>query len=492
MARVATEKVAQGMSVSHGFAEEAWALVQDYINEYSYTLGISGTYNAEIEFDPNLTMKPWTAVLPEAPDFPEAPDINDDYVMPDIPSRPEISMPSAPTLADHQIPDFTSDITIPEFTETLPEVDVEPIQEADVIAMFGFITGDYTPRISELLAILMDRIVNGGTGLPADVEEDIWDRNLERDEQALQDSVDAIAAQWSKMNFSLPDGALANELLALNNNYNNNRQTTSREISIKQAELEQTNINESLKLYAAIEQAFNTVIVQYISAASDAMRAAVETSVSIYNSVVQYYRLLIEMYLAKLSKYKELITARMADVEVYKALIEGTVAAIAADDNKVKLYVAQIEAQDTKLKAYETELRGTLAQIEIIKAWLDVGKTRMELFSAETSALVNRYNAQLDGFKTEALAWTAENDTMIKEKDISLRSQVAVIESDLRVAEIQQNHWKAAIDADIQKMSTLTQVAAQIVAGALAAAHVSASVSDQDSTSESHQYNYQG
>lgn len=475
---IAESKVADGIATAKDFANDAWGIIQTYIDDYTFTQQSGGSYDAEITLDPGLTLEPFSILAPTVPDFPAAPNISDSYVTPDNPSKPDISMPSRPTLKDHEIPAFTSNVDIPQFTDTLPDVSLNPIQEADIKALFGFLIGGYEPQISEIKAILMDRIINGGTGLPADIEDDIWNRNLERDQQALQDGIDAMNAQWSKLNFSLPDGALADSITHLNNEYVNKRLDTSRDIAIEQARLEQTNINEALKLVAMIEEAFNNVIVAYVNAASNAMRVAAESSVAIFNSMVQYYNLLIEIYNAKLAKYRELMNARLADVEVYKAEVEGVGKAIEADKNKVQVYVAQIEAETTKLQAYEAELKGVLAQIETIRAWLDVGRSRMDTYAVKTKALTDRYAAELDGFRTQTQAWSTEHTFKLGDKELSLKEQVSEIDADLRVAEIQQRRWLSGVEKDLEKMKALTQVGAHIVAGALAAAHTSASVSE--------------
>lgn len=482
---IANDKVATGMNNAQAFAEQAWGIIQSYINEYSYTTQTGGAYDSEIVLDPTLTLEPFNLLAPNIPDFPSTPIINDNFVMPDVPSRPDIDLPSRPALKDHVIPDFNSSVGVPQFTSTLPDVVLEPIQEADIKALFGFLVAGYQPQISEIKGILLDRIINGGTGLPADVEAEIWNRNLERDQQALQDGIDAAAAQWSKLNFSLPDGALADSLMHMNNEYVNKRLDTSRDVAIKQAEMEQVNVNTALSLVASIEAAFNSVIVQYVNAASNAMRVAAESSVLIFNSMVQYYNLLIEIYKAELAKYRELMNARLADVEIYKTTVEAVGKAIDADDSKIKIYVAEIQAEVTKLGVYETEIKGILAQVETIKAWIDIGRVRMDTYSAETRALSTRYAGELDGFRTTTQAWSTEQTAKVGEKDISLREQVAEMDVDIRVAQIQQNRWITQMTADVEKMKALTGVGSHVVAGALAAAHTSASVSEGYTEGES-------
>lgn len=473
--------VKNGMSQASQFAEDAWQLVQNYVTNTAYTAFSSLSFGpVDIFFDPALSSKPLTSEMPEYPNFPEVPEIEDNFVMPDLPSKPQTDLPNAPVLADHTIPDFVSDVVLPQFTDVFPAVNLTPIEEVNIKSLFSFLTFDYTPQLSELHDILLDRIVNGGTGLPANIEDEIWNRNLERDQQALQDSVDDVTNQWAKMNWTLPDGLLASSILALNTEYANKRLDASREIAIKQAELEQVNINESLKLFAAIEEAYNGIMVQYINAAANALKTATDVAVALYNTTVQYYNLLLDVYKAKITVYQSLVEVKKVEADVYTATIAGIGQAIAADEAKVNVYVAEISAEEAKLKAYETELRGIIAHIEAIKTWLDIGKTRMDLFAAETRALTERFSSQVDGYKTEVLAWSSENDNSLKEKDISLREQIAEWDIRLKEYEFLMRDKEQETNIALEKMKTLTGVGAHIVAGALAASNVNAYISESE------------
>lgn len=475
--------VKDGFRQSSDYAADAWALVQAYTISQAYTAFHSLSFGpVNIELDPALTTEVIPGTLPSVPDFPETPIIEDSFSMPDIPASPVVSLPTEPTLKEYTIPDFSSDIGIPQFTETLPEINLTPIQEIDVKNLFSFLMEGYKPQLSEIKDLLISRVLDGGTGLNADVETAIWNRNLERDQQALQDAVDVVSSQWTKMNFSLPDGLLSGQLALINNEYVNKRLDTSREVAIKQAELEQTNVNAALQLIVQIENAYNSVIVQYAQVGTAAMKTAADVSVELYNTTVQYYNLLIEVYKSKAEVFKTLVNSRLTEAEVYKAKVDGIGKAIDAENSKIQLYLAQISAEDTKLKAYATELQGIIAKIDATKAWLDVGKTRMELFATETRALTEKYNGQIEGYKTLALATNSTNESKVREKDINLREQIAEWDIRLKEYEFLMRDKEQETNVALEKLRTLTGVGAQVVAGALAASHASATIGEQTQT----------
>ncbi len=483
----AGELVTNKFSSAQSFAQDAYTLIQSYVNQIM-SIGTAALEAPEITVIGGSETTPISLAVPTLPsNYPTAPTINDNFVFPDPVAKPDISMPTRPTTKDYDIPIFSSDVDVPQFTDTLPAIDLDPIEEADVMTLIGLLTDNYRPQLSEVKELLLERIREGGTGLPADVEDDIFNRNLERDEQVLQDAMDSVSEEWAKMGFTLPDGMLANQIAAIQQEYLNARLTTSRDISIKQAELEQTNINKAFELCVSIEASYNNALVGFANAAANGMRVAGEVSVQLYNSYVNYYNLLIESYKAKSDVYKTMMQAKLVDAEVYKAQVAGISAAIGAEESKVKMYATEVSAETEKLKAYEMELRGVMAQIETIKAWLDVGKTRMEVFSVECKSINDKYSAEIEGYKAQVQAWSAEADRQTKDKDISLREQIAEIDGLLKAADINIKNYEWAVNIQVEKMKTLSNIGAHIVAGALAAAHAQASVSDGVSQSTTYE-----
>lgn len=79
--------------------------------------------------------------------------------------------------------------------------------------------------------------INNGKGLPVAVEQQIWDRARQRDTQEAlrleQEAIDGYAARG----FSLPPGALAARILAVQQAASEKSSQTNRDVAIKQAEI---------------------------------------------------------------------------------------------------------------------------------------------------------------------------------------------------------------------------------------------------------------
>lgn len=96
------------------------------------------------------------------------------------------------------------------------------------------------------------------------IEDTIIDREVERALQTHKDTLDNIAAEWSKRGFTLPNTNLLAALSMAEIDYANKRMTMSRDVTIKNWELTDANTKfyvklvhdlkmEALKTIAAVE-----------------------------------------------------------------------------------------------------------------------------------------------------------------------------------------------------------------------------------------------
>ena len=138
---------------------------------------------------------------------------------------------------------------------------------ADQLAQFF---ADYYPLASdafdEAQTWLVDAITNGGTGIPAAIENQIWQRARER---VLTDGLaaeDTIATGFAAKNYSLPAGAMTKQILQIRLKAQGALGEQSTSIAVKQAELEIENIR------FAIEQAIASRTMA-MNAAADYIRA---------------------------------------------------------------------------------------------------------------------------------------------------------------------------------------------------------------------------
>lgn len=108
-------------------------------------------------------------------------------------------------------------------------------------------------------------LTQGGTGLSAFVEDQIWQRERDRlQDEALQGE-EEVAAQWAARRYPLPPGAAAHQILLVRQNLRDNLAKSSREVAIKQAEMELENVRFALSTAIDVRKASIQASLDYMA-----------------------------------------------------------------------------------------------------------------------------------------------------------------------------------------------------------------------------------
>lgn len=475
------------------FAHGAYDLAVGYLDElHDYVVGSIDTTPPTISVDipTSITIDPsLSAEIPEAPPDSAYPTLPADVTMNayDFPTRPTYTMPTAPTLSDIAIPEFIEG-TIREITADLPAVDFTA-PGVPTISTFDVPLSDL---INVMRQKLTDNIENGGTMLNPDVEADIWNRDRERRDQLLQDTIDKAVAQWAKLGFELPDGLLAGQLLAINNEYMNKDIDVSRDIAIKQAELEQQGMFKSIELGSALEHFILQSGNEYANRALQAMKSTADVTIEIYKQRVTQYNAMLEQFKADVEAFKASIQAEISRAEAYKAHIQGLQAVVQIDESKVKLYTSHIAAITSMVELYNTEVKAVATQYEAERSKIEAYKSNVQAYIAKVEGVTKKYLAEMEGFKSYVTAWSASAESQTKLTDLRVRGEIAELEATMKAWEVQEKILTQNVSLKLEALKTLAQTASTLAAGSLSAVH--ASLSDTSSmgvmTSTSHNYSY--
>jgi hypothetical protein len=118
----------------------------------------------------------------------------------------------------------------------------------------------------EAMAWLQNTIVNGGTGIPAEVENQIWQRYRDSIVRSGLQAQNSAYADFAARGFPLPPGALAARLDGIRTENMTKIAESARDIAIKQIEVEIENIKFAVK--TAIDARLEA-----LKAAADYLRA---------------------------------------------------------------------------------------------------------------------------------------------------------------------------------------------------------------------------
>jgi hypothetical protein len=225
-----------------------------------------------------------------------------------------------------------------------------------------------TPYVSTLLSALKDKletdILVGSTGLSLGIEQEIYDRESERDRLELADTMDRIAVRWAESGFTLPDGILTAQTSMADVTYQNQRLDKSRKIAEDSFKTAVENTRFTIEQASKLED-----ILMRFNTSDNEMK--IKAATAILQSGIQIFEALIKEKLANVDLYK-------AEAQAYEANANA-LGAIARVD------VAYFEAQagynaaraNVSLKEIEMQIKQLEVQLsinaEIAKAIADVG-----------------------------------------------------------------------------------------------------------------------
>jgi hypothetical protein len=368
---------------------------------------------------------------------PDAPGIDISFDLPDL----VVDLPAAPQLLSLSVSPFGG-ITIPTLDVTIPELTIDSPSIREYTPGAQYTSG----LLTALKAKLQDIIENGGTGLAPDVENAIWDRGREREARSLRNSLDQLDRDTEQMGFALPPGVYHDSRLKLITEGEANDRGTSREIMIKQAELEQSNVNHALDASIQLEGQLINYTNQVEQRFFDSCRYATEAGVSIYNAKVQAYAAFVDAFKARIAVYEATIRGELAKVDAYKAQVEAEQAKAEVNRALVESYKVQIDAALSNVEIFK-------ARVGAIQAKADIEKTKIEIFGEQVKAYgarVNAYTAGVEGFRATIQAEATKQDAFkakVEAYSARVGAATALIDGRIKAFEAQVSAKSAEYDA---------------------------------------------
>lgn len=466
------EQVAAAFSAATNYAESAKSSLTGFTNALNTSIYAPPTINVTW----NAIAPPSLPDIPDAPTMPtivftapdgepldlvlETPDIViDDFVEPDpsltIPTAPTVTygtvptvpavedvvVPTAPTLAVVDTPTFLSLNTISFGGIDLHEDFLANLESIPALTLvpptpYSYARGpEYASALlNDLKATLASRL-SGGTGLSNAVEQAIWDRARDRETKlALANEAD-ISRAAEALGYELPSGVLTAQLREAQKNYYDKLSELSRDVAVKQAELEQENLRQTIDAGMRLEAQLIDYSYKLESLSFENAKAYAENALQIYNGAIDEYRALLGSYQVYATSYKTIIDAELAKVEVYRAQLQGEQAKADINRTLVEQYKAQVEAglaqveiyraqvgaaqtlvqlEEAKIsaageqiKAYVAQVNAETAKVEAYKASVQAEATKVEMFKTKADAFSAKVGAQAERAKAELARYNA-------------------------------------------------------------------------------------
>jgi hypothetical protein len=377
---------------------------------------------------PTLTVAPpaWSN-----PDTPTADSITPPGDMPavnqvTVPTPPTVTLPTPPTLDNIAIPSPPS-TTLPVFDTELPSMTI------DYPAPFAWGEPPYNSDIwADLLAKVLDGIRNGGTGLDAAVEAEIYQRLLDRQQDENERLYNEANDYFAARGFTLPPGALSGRLNEINQQVSRNNSAASREITINQAELAQKNTHFIIDKGAQLEGMLREFYTSNTNRLFEVNRYTAQNAIDIYNAMVEQHNGCIRAYEAEAKVYEARVRAAMTEIEIFKGQVEAASVTADVQKNLVDIYKSQLSAAETQMNLFVAEMNGARIASEI-------EMTKLEQFKLETQA----YIARLDGEKAKFSLY----ETQVKAEEAKARTYGEQV----RAYAVEVDAAKAQLDVQIRQ-----------------------------------------
>lgn len=350
--------------------------------------------------------------------------------------------------------------------------------------------------------------------------------------------IEASKMEIEQIRFLVQQGMALEQLTT---NIFNNVANRLFEVARFNAESQMSVFNAQIAFFNAQNESFKVLSDVYRIKLDGAIAklTAYKTAVDAQAAVGQINEQYVQVYKAKMD-------AVLSNVEVYKALVQG--ASVRADVIKnqfdayradVQAYSEQINAEKVKVEAYEAQIRGETSKaglfdaqarayastiqgvqakanvkgqqiqlkMEAARVWIGKYQADLEAYKAELQANLSEVQQNTAAFSAEVDAWRAtagievsQAEMQSRYADMNTRTNIAYAEMQLK--EYETKMQKAIQEANIalESAKAMGQYTAQLAAGAMSAAHVSASISgsgsastsssNSNSKSETHSYNY--
>lgn len=458
-----------------------------------------------LEYSDLFAFEPPDITLPPAPqDIPEM----GEYDFPDVPL---LSMPETPALAPINFPDAPS-VSIPTLDLHAPERPTEAPPDARQLVEVSYnrvlpemreyleqqvdaFTARISPEHAETMAQLerrLSEITEGGTAMPAHLEQAIYDRTRRRTEAQRRE---AEAEAWeasARRGFTLPPGVLQAALQRASRQGHEGNVAAASEVAIEMARLEQQNIQFAVQTSTALRQVvlnsalqwagtlvqINGQAVQYAQAIAqaaldgyNARLALFQSEVSLFQAEAQVYEVQLRAAFADLERYQALLNAEQLKAQVNGQLIQQYREQISGERAKIDLYTAelqgvsarldadraQIEAFGMQVRAYMAQVQGKEAELRVYTAAMEGDRTKVQAFASQVEAFrseVQAIGAQVAAETTYAEAINSYNRTAanvfaseMQAYGIDVGASTSIYDSEIRRFLAQLDRYRASLES---------------------------------------------
>lgn len=370
------------------------------------------------------TFTPHQLVMPADPTAPNIDallsqlDVGDMDALPDAPTMPALNLPNAPGMAAIPVPlrpnidtsvdlpaapdlvtpelEALESITLPVFEfPQMPDFDGKP-PTADFAVPNVFINWSEPEYDSELLPELQAKVLSmmqGGSGLPAAVEDALFGRARERDSAETHRAVQEAVDTWAARNFTMPPGMLAKQVNVAREQGRLKASELNREVMIEAAKWEIEGIRFAVTQGMALEQLTMNLYDNACKRLFEVARFQAESQINVFNAQIGLFNAQNAAFQTLSQVFRTRLDGALAKLQAYKTAIEGQLAVGQLNQQRVEVYKAKWTGMQAAVEHFNGLMRGAQVRAEVIKNQFDAYRADVQAYAEQVGAEKVKFDA---------------------------------------------------------------------------------------------------
>lgn len=381
-----------------------------------------------------------------------------------LPTAPETWVPpTSPALLNIAIRPFEGVNTHEDWVNRLSAFPDDLVLDAPS-AFMSPLPNRYDSALLQAVTSEIRRRIAGGTGLAPEVEQAIWDRARSREAASSEAAIAEVTKNAESRGFMLPTGAFHAQLREAQKTLHGKTAELSRDIAMKQADLEQANVKHAIDSGISME----TRLIEYVNNIEqrtfDAAKFAAQNAIEIYNAQVGLFRALLEKYNTIASVYRALIEGEKAKVEVYRAEVDAERAKVDINRALIDEMRAEIDIRNAVIAEYRAEIDAAQALLSFEKLKIDSFAERIRAYTAE----INTETVKVEVFKaqTETNAVKAQiyqsgvsaYATALQANASAAQAKASIYDSQVRAFSTRVQAYQTRVGAEAEKVRAAVSI----------------------------------
>lgn len=396
---------------------------------------------------------------------PEPPAFRDFGGAPEAPGAPVIELPALPDLTEPSM-EALDPIEVPTFEFLqLPVFEAEPPEWPEEIKPPK---GEFNPEMpgygevaaglvfqSVALETVLDRVttmLNGGTGIPAVVEQAMFDRARGREEINGQKAVDEAFTDFAARGFTLPPGALAARVQDAREAATLAASAVNRDILVESAKWEIDNLRFAVQQGIALE----SMLMNQFNVMSDRTLKIAETQFqaefTVFNAFLALFNARQSAYEIQAKIYETQMRGELSKLEAQKTQLEALKVRGDLNEQRVKIFTARWQAVAQRVEAYKAQMQGAQTHSDLYRSQVEAYRASVQAWGEQIQAdkvRFDAYDSRMKGEQAKAGVLEAES------RAFAATVQAYEAGNNLKVQRIQTR--LASLDAMVRKFGVEVQ-----------------------------------